>query len=83
MLFGMAGAEQVVVDRKTIREIVEFMENAVKEGLTKEEIMSQIDLMLDKNARKRIRRSENDIRAGRVKHFKTVKDLLADLHSSD
>ena len=79
----MAGAEQVVVDRKTIREIVEFMENAVKEGLTKEEIMSQIDLMLDKDAQKRIRRSENDIRAGRVKHFKTSKDLLADLHFSD
>lgn len=80
---GMAGAEHVLVDRKTIREIVEFMENAVKEGLTKEEIMSQIDLMLDKDAQKRIRRSEKDIRAGRVKHFKTAKDLLADLHSSD
>jgi len=79
----MAGAEQVVVDRKTIREIVEFMENAVKDGLAKEEIMSQIDLMLDKDAQKRIRRSESDIRAGRVKHFKTSKDLLADLHSSD
>ncbi len=48
------------------------MENAVKDGLTKEEIMSQIDLMLDKDAQKRIRRSESDIRADGVKRFRSA-----------
>lgn len=80
---GMAKAEQMVIDRKMMREILEFMEEAVREGLTKEEIMSQIDLMLDKDAQKRIRQSEKDIRAGRVKRFKTAEDLLADLRSPD
>ena len=43
----MARAEQIVTDRKTMREMVVFMEEAVREGLTREEITSQIDLMLD------------------------------------
>ncbi len=79
----MARAEQIVTDRRTMREIIAFMEEAVKEGLTGEEIMSQIDLMLDKDAQKRIRQSEKDIREGRVKHFKTAEDLLTDLHSPE
>jgi len=79
----MVEAEQIVVDRKMMREIVEFMEDTVKERLTKEEIMSHIDLMLDKDAQKRIQQSEKDIKVGRVKHFKTTKRLLADLHSLD
>ena len=79
----MARAEQVVTDRKTMKEMVEFMEQAVKEGLTKEEIMSQIDLMLDKDAQRRLKQGQKDVKEGRVKHFKHSEDLLADLHASD
>jgi hypothetical protein len=34
-----------------MRELVAFMEEAVREGLTKEEITSQVELMLDKPAK--------------------------------
>ncbi len=40
----MPKAEQIVTDRKTLKQLVGFMEEAVKEGLTKDEIGSQIDL---------------------------------------
>lgn len=36
---GMAKAEQIVTDRKKMKKILEFMEEAVKEGLSKKEIM--------------------------------------------
>jgi len=72
-------AEEIVIDRKTMREIIEFMEEAIKEGLSKDEIMSQIDLILDKEARKRIEKSERDIKEHRVKRFKTAEELLEDL----
>jgi replicative DNA helicase len=77
----MAKAEQIVTDRKTLRQLVEFMEEAVKEGLTKEEIASQNDLLLDKAAQERLKHSARDIRAGRVKHFKSAKELIESLHS--
>lgn len=77
----MAKTEQIVTDRKTMREIIEFMEDAMKEGFTKDEIMSQIDLMLDKEAQNRVIQSETDVLKRRVKRFKTAKALLADLHS--
>ncbi len=77
----MAKAEQIVTDRKTMKELVGFMEEAVREGLTKEEIASQIDLMLDKAARKRLDRSLEEVRLGRVKRFRNPKELLDDLGS--
>ena len=77
----MTKAEEIVIDRKTMREIIEFMEEAIKEGLSKDEIMSQIDLILDKEARKRIEQSEKDIKEHRVKRFKTAEELLEDLCS--
>ena len=40
----MAKAEQIITNRKKMKEVLEFMEEAVKEGLSKEEILSQIDL---------------------------------------
>jgi uncharacterized Zn finger protein len=78
----MAKTEQIVTDRKTMKELVEFMEEAVKEGLTKEEINSQIDLLLDQNVRGRLERSLKEIRKGKVKRFKNPQDLLKALHSS-
>ncbi len=75
--------EQIVTDRKTLRQMIEFMEEAVREGLTKEEITSQIDLMLDKGAQKRLKQSLKEIKEGRTKHFKDPKELIKDLHASD
>lgn len=65
-----------------MREIIGFMEQAVKEGLTKEEIMSQIDFMLDKDALKRLEQAQKDVKEGKVKHFKNAENLLAELHAS-
>lgn len=79
----MTKAEEIVIDRKTMREIIEFMEEAVKEGLSRDEIMSQIDLIIDKEAQKRIEQSERDIKEHRVKRFKTAEELLEDLRSPD
>jgi len=78
----MAKAEQIVTDRKTMRELVEFMEEALREGLTKEEVTSQIDLMLDDAARKRLESSLKEARAGKVVHFKNKDELLDSLHRS-
>ena len=76
----MARAEQIVTDRKTMREMVVFMEEAVKEGLTREEITSQVDLMLDRAARRRLERSLKEARSAKVKHFKNKDELLRALH---
>jgi hypothetical protein len=72
----MARAEQIVTDRKTMREMVVFMEEAVKEGLTREEITSQIDLMLDEAARRRLERSLKEARGREVRHYKNKNELL-------
>jgi hypothetical protein len=80
---AMAGADQIVTDRKTIREMVVFIEEAVKEGLTREEITSQIDLMLDKATRRRLERSLKEARSGKVKHFKNKDELLRALRRVD
>ena len=79
----MTKTEEIVIDKKTMREIIEFMEEAVKEGLSRDEIVSQIDLILDKEARKKIEQSEKDIKEHCVKRFKTAEELLEDLHSPD
>ena len=77
----MAKAEQIVTDRRTMKELVGFMEEAVREGLTKEEIASQIDFLLDQAARGRLERSLREVRKGKVKHFKDPQALLKALHS--
>jgi hypothetical protein len=79
----MAKAEQIITDRKKMKKILEFMEEAVKEGLSKKEIMSQIDLMLDKGAQKRIKKSEKEIKEGKTKRFKSAKEAIAWLHSEE
>ena len=80
---AVAKTEQITLDRRTLRQMVEFIEEAVKEGLTKEEIASQIDLILDSSAQKRLRQSLADLKAGRVKRFRSPGELIAHLHSSD
>lgn len=77
----MAKAEQIITDKKKMKEILEFMEEAVKEGLSKEEIMSQIDLMLDEEAQKRIKQSEKEIREKKARKFTSVKQAISWLHS--
>ncbi len=76
----MAKTEQIVTDRKTMRELVEFMEEAVREGLTKEEIASQVDLMLNAPAKRRLERSLREARSGKVRRFKSADDMIASLH---
>ena len=76
----MVKAEQIIIDKKKMREIIEFMQEAVKEGLSPEEIMSQIDIMLDKDAQKRIKQSEREIKQGKVKRFKSSKQAISWLH---
>lgn len=78
----MAKTEQIVTNRKTMKELVAFMEEALKEGLTKEEITSQIDLMLDDAARGSLEHSLKEAWAGKVLHFKSKDELLDALHSS-
>jgi len=78
----MAKTEQIVTDRKTMKELVGFMGEALREGLTKEEVTSQIDLMLDGAAKRRLERSLKEARSGKVLHFKSKADLLNALHGS-
>ena len=78
----LAKAEQIVTDRKTLKELVGFMEEAVREGLTKQEIESQVDLLLDKDAEKRLKQSLRDLKAGRFRRFKNPEELIEHLHGS-
>ncbi len=77
----MAKTEQIITDRKKIKEILDFMEEAVKEGLDKKEIMGQIDLMLDKEAQKRIMRSKKEIRQGKARRFRIAESAISWLRS--
>lgn len=77
----MAKAEQIITNRKKMKEVLEFMEEAVKEGLSREEILSQIDLMLDKEAQKRIKQSEREIKQGKARRFKSAKEAISWLRS--
>ena len=65
-----------------MKELVAFMEDAVREGLTKEEITSQVDLLLDEAARGRLEKSLKEVRKGKVKRFKNAQSLLNSLHNS-
>lgn len=76
----MAKTEQIVTNRRTMKELVEFMEQAVREGLTKKEITSQVDLLLDEAATGRLDKSLKEIRKGKVKRFKDPQSLLKALH---
>lgn len=76
----MVKAEQIIIDKKKMREIIEFMQEAVKEGLSPEEIMSQIDIMLDKDAQERIKQREREIKQGKAKRFKSSKQAISWLH---
>ena len=78
----MAKTEQIVTNRRTMKELVEFMEQAVREGLSKEEITSQVDLLLDEAAKGRLEKAMKEVRKGKVKHFRDPQELLKALHKS-
>lgn len=78
----MARTEQIVTDRKTMKELVEFMEEAVREGLSSKEINSQVDLLLDLVARGKLEKGLSEARSGRLKRYKNPKALLKALHES-
>jgi len=79
----MAGVQQVVTDRKTMKEILRFMEEAAKEGMNRKEIMSQIDLMLNGRAQGRIRQGQREISQGKGKSFSKVGEGIEWLHSEE
>ena len=76
----MVKVEQIIINKQKMREIIEFMQEAVKEGLGKEEIMSQINIMLDKDAQEHIRQSEREVKQGKAKRFKNSKQAISWLH---
>jgi len=78
----MAKTEQIVTDRKTMKQLVEFMEEAVREGLTSREINSQVDLLLDEVARGKLEKSLREARSGKMKRYKNTEALLKSLHKS-
>lgn len=78
----MAKTEQIVTDRKTMKELVEFMEEAVREGLSTKEINSQVDLLLDDLARGKLEKSLREARKGGLKRYKNPEALLKALHES-
>lgn len=65
-----------------MKELVEFMEEAVREGLSREEITSQVDLLLDDAARGRLDQSLKEARKGRLGRYKDPQTLLKALHNS-
>lgn len=71
-----------MTDRKTLKELVEFMEEAVRQGLTKDEISSQVDLIVDEAAKGRLEKSLKEARRGKVKRFGNPEELLKALHRS-
>lgn len=78
----MAKTEQIVTDRKTMKELVEFMEEAVREGLSTKEINSQVDLLLDDLARGKLEKSLREAQKGGLKRYKNPEALLKALHES-
>jgi len=79
----MAGVQQVVTDRKTMKEILRFIEEAVKEGMNRKEIMSQIDLMLNGRAQGHIRQGQREISQVKGKSFSKVEEAIEWLHSEE
>lgn len=79
----MAKTELITTDRRTMKEMLKFMEEAVREDLNRKEIMSQIDLMLDRKAQRSIRQSEREIKQGKAKSFKSAQGAIEWLHSAE
>lgn len=57
------------ISRSTMKELVEFMGEVVREGLTKEEIKSQVDFLLDEPLGEGWRRT-SEIRKRNAKRFR-------------
>jgi hypothetical protein len=78
----MAKPEQIVTDRKTMKELVAFMEDAAKEGLSRDKIASQVDLLLDEAARGRLDKSLRELASERSDTSGPKDELFAALHKS-
>ncbi len=76
-LMNLVKAKQIIMDRKKLKKIIEFMEQALKQGLSQEEIMNKIDLMLDKEAQKRIKQSIEEIKQGKATRFRSSKQAIS------
>jgi len=66
-----------------IRNIVEFIIEAVKKGIPEDEIRETVDIMADKEIQRELKEAEKELREGRAKHFKTTEEAIAWLKSED
>ena len=68
--------DKIVIDRKTFVDLVTAIIEGIKHGHTKQEIIGQIDLILDKESQKAIMRGMREHKEGKTKRFSDVKKLI-------
>jgi hypothetical protein len=68
--------EKITVDKKTFIDLVNAIIDGIKHGHTKQEIISQLDLIFDKEAQKAVELGMRDYKEGRTKRFSDVKKLI-------
>jgi hypothetical protein len=68
--------DRIIVDRKTFIDLVNAIIEGIKHGHTKQEIIGQLDLILDKESQKAIERGMREYKEGKTKRFSDVKKLI-------
>ncbi len=68
--------DRIVLNKKLFIDIVNAIMEGVKNGYTKQEIISQVDLLFDKEAQKAIERGVQEYKEGGTKRFSDVKKLI-------
>ncbi len=68
--------DRIVLNKKLFIDIVNALMEGVKNGYTKQEIISQVDLLFDKEAQKAIERGMKEYKEGKTKRFSDVKKLI-------
>jgi hypothetical protein len=68
--------DRIIVDRKTFIDLVNAIIEGIKHGHTKQEIIGQLDLILDKESQKAIERGMREYKEGKTNRFSDVKKLI-------
>lgn len=68
--------DKITVDKKLFIDLVNAIIEGLKHGHTKKEIISQIDLIFDKDAQKAIERGMREYKEGKTKRFSDIKKLI-------
>jgi len=68
--------DKITVDKKLFIDLVNAIIEGIKRGHTKKEIISQLDLIFDKESQKAIERGMREYKEGRTKRFSDVKKLI-------